>query len=51
MIDEFFSALISAWRVTLIASALLFTALAIAPMWDSAIYVKALNEALTIDQF
>ena len=51
MIDDVFSALISAWRVALIASVLLFIALAIAPMWDRAIYVIALNDALTMDHF
>lgn len=51
MIDEVFSALISAWRVSLIASALLLAALALAPFWDSAIYFEALSETLTADHF
>jgi hypothetical protein len=51
MIDDPISALISAWRVCLVASALLFVALALAPVWDTAIYFKALNEALTMDHF
>jgi hypothetical protein len=49
MIDDPLAALASAWRVSLVASVLLFTALAIAPIWDSAIYMKALNQALTMD--
>ncbi|HZK92403.1 MAG TPA: hypothetical protein VFC56_19865 [Stellaceae bacterium] len=49
MIDDALTALVSAWRVSLVASVLLFTALAIAPIWDSAIYVKALREALVMD--
>jgi hypothetical protein len=51
MIDVAFSSLVSAWRVSLVASMLLFTALAIAPIWDTAVYVKALNEALMMDHF
>jgi hypothetical protein len=49
MIDEALSALVSAWRVSLVASLLLFAGLAIAPIWDSAIYLKALHEALVMD--
>jgi hypothetical protein len=46
-----FSALISAWRVSLIASTLLWAALALAPFWGSAIYFEALSEALTSEPF
>lgn len=51
MIDEIFSTLVSAWRVSVIASGLLLAALAIAPFWDSAVYFKALNETLTTEPF
>jgi hypothetical protein len=49
MIDDALSALASAWRVSLTATVVLFAALAIAPMWDTAIYLKALQEALVMD--
>ena len=49
MIDEIFSSLISAWRISLIASALLWAALALAPYWDRAVYLKALHEALVAE--
>ena len=42
-------ALASAWYVSVTASCLLFAALAIAPMWDTALYFRALNEALVMD--
>jgi hypothetical protein len=51
MIDEIFSALISAWRVTFVASVVLAAALSIASVWDSTVYFEALNEALTMDRF
>jgi hypothetical protein len=47
MINDAISALASAWYVTLTATGLLFVALAAAPYWDSAVYLKALHEALT----
>jgi hypothetical protein len=49
MIDDPLAALASAWWVSLVASALLFVALAIAPIWDSAIYLKVLHQTLTSD--
>jgi hypothetical protein len=49
MIDDAFSALVSAWYVSLTASCLLFAALAVAPYWDSTIYFSALREALIMD--
>jgi len=49
MTDDHLNALVSAWCVTLTATGLLFVALAIAPYWDSAIYLKALHQALTTD--
>ncbi|MGA8757220.1 MAG: hypothetical protein WB611_13005 [Stellaceae bacterium] len=38
-----------AWTLTTIAAALLLAALAVAPMWDGAIFVKALRDALGRD--
>lgn len=38
-------ALARAWTVTTIATALLFVALAIAPLWDSAIFMQALRQS------
>lgn len=49
MHDDALSALASAWRVSLVASILLFAALAIAPVWDRDVYIKALHEALTME--
>ncbi len=49
MIEDAISALVSAWYVTLTASCLLFVAVAVAPYWDSAVYFKALHEALVTD--
>ena len=49
MINDTISALASAWYVTLTATSLLFIALAAAPYWDSAIYLKALHEVLLAD--
>ena len=49
MTDDALHALASAWYVSVTASCLLFAALAIAPMWDTALYFRALNEALVMD--
>jgi hypothetical protein len=49
MIDDAFSALVSAWHVTLTASCLFIVAVALAPYWDTAIYLKSLQEALMMD--
>jgi hypothetical protein len=49
MINDAVSALVSAWYVTLTATALLVIALAAAPYWDSAVYLRALHEALAAD--
>ncbi len=38
-----------AWMVTMIATALLLVALAVAPMWNSARYLEGLGEALGSD--
>ena len=49
MFDDAFTALVSAWYVTLTASLLLLVALAVAPYWDRAVYLKALHEALVTE--
>lgn len=51
MIDDLLAALMSAWYVTLVATCLLSGALVIAPIWDTAIYVHALHQALMMDHF
>lgn len=48
MLDRTLSALISAWITTFIATTLLATALAIAPVWSSAVYLRALPSALSM---
>jgi hypothetical protein len=47
MFDLELSALFAAWRVCITAVSLLTGALALAPYWDAAVYVRALHEALT----
>jgi hypothetical protein len=42
-------ALARAWTVTTIVAALLLAALAVAPMWDGAIFLQALRDALGRD--
>jgi hypothetical protein len=51
MIDDPLAALGVAWRVSLVATTMLFAALAVASVWDTAIYVKALHQALLMDHF
>jgi hypothetical protein len=48
--DKVLRALTRAWITTVIATALLSTALAAAPMWDSAGYLRALPGALSLGQ-
>lgn len=43
------TALVRAWTVTTIAVALLLAALAVAPMWDGAIFMQALRDGLGRD--
>jgi hypothetical protein len=43
---EALTALARAWTVTTIATAIFLAALAAAPMWDSAIFLQALRDAL-----
>jgi hypothetical protein len=49
MLDRAFSALASAWIVTFVATVVLFAALSAASIWDTAIYFKALQDALTME--
>ena len=46
---EVLTALARAWQVTTIATALLLATLAIAPIWDRAIFMQALRDALSGD--
>jgi hypothetical protein len=48
MLDRALSALVSAWITTFIATMLLVAALAIAPVWNSAVYLRALPRALAL---
>jgi hypothetical protein len=51
MNDDPLSALASAWTVSMLASTLLFVALALVPIWNTSTYFSALDEALTMDHF
>ena len=46
---EALAALARAWMVTTIATALLLAALAIAPVWDGAIFMQGLRDTLSGD--
>jgi hypothetical protein len=46
MADVVFSALIRAWATTVIATTMLVAAVALAQIWSSAIYLRALQRAL-----
>jgi hypothetical protein len=48
MLDKALSALTAAWVTTVIATALLVSALSIAPVWDTAGYFRALPGALSL---
>jgi len=48
MIDLSLSALTKAWAAATIVSGLLFVALAIAQVWNSAVYLRALPQALEL---
>ncbi|HEV2097552.1 MAG TPA: hypothetical protein VGR45_01360 [Stellaceae bacterium] len=48
--DGALRALVKAWVTTVIATALLSAALALAPMWDSTGYLRALPGALSLGQ-
>jgi hypothetical protein len=49
MTETAFSALVRAWATTVIAISLFIAALALASTWDSSIYLRGLQEALTLD--
>jgi hypothetical protein len=51
MNDDPLGALASAWTVSMLASVLVCVALAVAPVWSTATYFSALNEALAADHF
>jgi hypothetical protein len=48
MIDIALPALTRAWVVTMIASGLLFTALAVTQIWNTGVYVRTLPQALAL---
>jgi hypothetical protein len=48
MHNQALSALLSAWITTLVATSLLAAAIAIAPVWNTAIYLRALPAALRL---
>jgi hypothetical protein len=49
MVDVVLSALVRAWLTTTIATTTLAAAVALSRMWDSAIYLQALQRALRFD--
>jgi hypothetical protein len=51
MTDDEIAALTAAWLVSLTAITLLFVALAIAPIWDTNVYLQGLVEAIMMDHF
>jgi hypothetical protein len=46
MTDTAFSALVTAWTATFVATSLLWTALAMSRLWDSAIYLSSLQQVM-----
>ena len=48
MADVLFSALVRAWATTVIATTTLVAAVAPAQVWNSAIYLRALQRALML---
>jgi hypothetical protein len=49
MTDRALSALTAAWATTMVASWLLVAMLALARVWDSAIYFRELQQVLSLD--
>ncbi len=49
MTERALSALVLAWTTTLIAASLLVAALALARVWDSAIYLQGLQGVFNLD--
>jgi hypothetical protein len=47
MSNPAFSALVAAWTTTMIATTLFVVALAISQVWDGAVFLQALERALT----
>ena len=50
MMDMAVSALFRAWLTTVVAVSLLFAGVAVARVWDGAIYLQALEEAWPLDE-
>jgi hypothetical protein len=42
------TALMSAWNTTMLATTLLIAALALSQVWDSAVYFRALEDAVAL---
>jgi hypothetical protein len=51
MIDTAFPALVRAWITTMIATSLIATAVALSRVWDTAIYLQGLQQALALTQY
>jgi hypothetical protein len=51
MIDTAVSALVRAWITTMIATSLIATAVALSRVWDTSVYLKGLQQALTLTQY
>jgi hypothetical protein len=49
MTDTALSAFATAWTMTIIANSMLLAALAISRVWDSAIYLRELQQVLNLD--
>jgi hypothetical protein len=49
MIDTCLSALATAWVITFVATTGLFAALAVESVWDTTVYVRALNDVVMAD--
>lgn len=49
MSNSAFSALVTAWTTTMIATTIFIMALAVSRVWDGAIFLQALQRALSSD--
>jgi hypothetical protein len=49
MTDTALSAFAAAWTMTIIANSLFLTVLATSRVWDSAIYIRGLQQVLNLD--
>jgi hypothetical protein len=45
------AALVRAWKATMLATALLIVALAISDVWDSAVFFRALQQTMALDEW